>query len=675
MAYAIYKELPLRGDEIRLLRFITNRFNNNRLRCELSVTSLSKAPEYVCLSYTWGSQDLDCPVLCSGTQAPVPVSPSCFAALKALRAATSQPIWVDQLSIDQTNTNEKNEQVQLMGQIFKTAASVFVWLDLPASPRPSSDLNVAKRGRWLRRCIPSLKTLPDRAKNPQNRPQLSYPQLGINFQGVLHRAETLALCLGCVTRQDQDISLQQADVLSDSDLWADLYLVLSQPYFRRKWVIQEVSMNRNVIVLSDGYACDLLTFAECVAAMKKPLGRRCIQSVLPRSHDLSDQPLRVWTPAHFRFNLGIISKIRSAVDASKKIPLLWLLQSCRNTEALLPHDSLYAIRSMAADEKSLPVPRYDLPVRQVFLDHAQYFIQQGYGLLMLEDAGVYPHRSAVAPPPEPIEFGLPSWSSDPISFGRTPWPRDPIIFGLPSWIPTWFGSESFHDPLKRRFYEESDIIPLMDVPHPTSQPLGISDDLMILTLTAVVFDRLEEVVEGVLPTGTLAEVWVEDDEHRKKLLRKNEVHPSLSRLRILVERHIQSATTTFDLRATLDLILAVAYVRNCDPEFDNSEELRTKLARTMRTLNNDPKGSVSQRLVGYELGRTESGNVGVVPELSRAGDRIMIYDGMWNSMVVRPYGEKSDGYYTIVGDSFFLPFEELRGLSSPDLPPRQIKLA
>jgi hypothetical protein len=52
-----------------------------------------------------------------------------FAALKAIRLTDKhRNIWIDALSIDQTNTIERNHQVQMMGNIYKDAERVVVWL-------------------------------------------------------------------------------------------------------------------------------------------------------------------------------------------------------------------------------------------------------------------------------------------------------------------------------------------------------------------------------------------------------------------------------------------------------------------------------------------------------------------------------------------------------------------
>lgn len=71
-------------------------------------------------------------IMCSGKK--ILVSDNCLSALQHLRQRHSDRLlWVDAICIDQTNTDEANQQVQVMGLIYQNAASVIVWLG-PSTP-------------------------------------------------------------------------------------------------------------------------------------------------------------------------------------------------------------------------------------------------------------------------------------------------------------------------------------------------------------------------------------------------------------------------------------------------------------------------------------------------------------------------------------------------------------
>jgi len=78
-------------------------------------------------NYTWGFNNCDHQILCD--EHPFFVTANCHAALKHLRLPSrTRTIWVDAICIDQSSMSERNEQVKLMGDIYKLANKVFIWL-------------------------------------------------------------------------------------------------------------------------------------------------------------------------------------------------------------------------------------------------------------------------------------------------------------------------------------------------------------------------------------------------------------------------------------------------------------------------------------------------------------------------------------------------------------------
>jgi hypothetical protein len=89
--------------------------------------SLDAAPEYEALSYSWDAQSPSHPIATSnGT---LLITPNCASALKQLRPEKeSRTLWIDSICIDQFNIEERNAQVKLMGEIYRNANMVLVWL-------------------------------------------------------------------------------------------------------------------------------------------------------------------------------------------------------------------------------------------------------------------------------------------------------------------------------------------------------------------------------------------------------------------------------------------------------------------------------------------------------------------------------------------------------------------
>lgn len=89
-------------------------------------------PYFEALSYAWGT-DKASDVLHIGAKGPhqgvIPMRPNLAAALYQLRRRDDVRIlWVDAVCIDQSNEEERNHQVALMTEIYRSATRVLVWL-------------------------------------------------------------------------------------------------------------------------------------------------------------------------------------------------------------------------------------------------------------------------------------------------------------------------------------------------------------------------------------------------------------------------------------------------------------------------------------------------------------------------------------------------------------------
>jgi hypothetical protein len=95
------------------------------------------------------------------------VTPNLAEALRGLRdSATPTRLWADAICIDQSNNEEKNQQVRRMGTIYTNARQVVVWLgndedeiasdcfDLISSTNAYLDQQLVTYGAWAD--IPTL---------------------------------------------------------------------------------------------------------------------------------------------------------------------------------------------------------------------------------------------------------------------------------------------------------------------------------------------------------------------------------------------------------------------------------------------------------------------------------------------------------------------------------------
>ncbi|KAK1252839.1 hypothetical protein MKX08_004026 [Trichoderma sp. CBMAI-0020] len=143
-------------DHIRLVSLQPG--NNDPIICELVIAKLYSNISYEALSYTWGDPDDRQGIFIKSHEHERPkeflVTSNCVSALRRLRYQDRpRMLWIDTLSIDQSNLAERNHQVSLMAAIYSSAANVAIYLgeasqdsDLAIDfiiecDRPSSDTN------------------------------------------------------------------------------------------------------------------------------------------------------------------------------------------------------------------------------------------------------------------------------------------------------------------------------------------------------------------------------------------------------------------------------------------------------------------------------------------------------------------------------------------------------
>ncbi|PSN61769.1 HET-domain-containing protein, partial [Corynespora cassiicola Philippines] len=113
-------------DRIRVLELHPGEFDDP-ISVSLTMHLMSDEPEYEALSYAWGTDICDKPILVDGY--PLKVNVNLDTALRHLRYVhESRFLWIDAICINQHSTTERNHQVQLMGTIYPNARDVLVWL-------------------------------------------------------------------------------------------------------------------------------------------------------------------------------------------------------------------------------------------------------------------------------------------------------------------------------------------------------------------------------------------------------------------------------------------------------------------------------------------------------------------------------------------------------------------
>ena len=106
---------------------------------------LEEAPSYAAISYTWGPAD-ERALICNDRLMYVSRN-AALALYHALHAQTSRNevyIWIDQICIEQSNLDEKGQQVSHMGEIYTQAKVTYAWIGSTSPEQEASILEVVQ---------------------------------------------------------------------------------------------------------------------------------------------------------------------------------------------------------------------------------------------------------------------------------------------------------------------------------------------------------------------------------------------------------------------------------------------------------------------------------------------------------------------------------------------------
>jgi hypothetical protein len=147
----VYNHRPLEANrhQIRLLKVDRSLTVESKVQCHLEIFDLDSAPHYTALSYRWtysksGDAYGTTPETTEAEQFTLIVDGKLLHVSENLsdflEVFHSDPknepvwLWIDQISINQTDVSERNQQVRLMSNIYTQCQAVIVWLGKASAP-------------------------------------------------------------------------------------------------------------------------------------------------------------------------------------------------------------------------------------------------------------------------------------------------------------------------------------------------------------------------------------------------------------------------------------------------------------------------------------------------------------------------------------------------------------
>lgn len=362
-----YARLSTPGS-IRLLELQTGG-KDDLIACKLQQVELKTCvKQYEALSYVWGSSEGSTQIQVD--DASLEIGPNLLCALKDLRRIDSpRLLWVDAISIDQSNLAERNCQVPLMREIYSQAACTLCYLG------PKTKNTVA--------LYVMLEELAHEAENTQaNTP---------NYDAV----DTLPSFINHLPLLPVKSDLYEK-YLGDNNIEE----IAECKWWHRAWTAQELLLSSKSLMMTGAYTIEWQKLCRAV------------------DHGLNAQ---IWAPLWFGFYLQPMVvpylSMRALMNRRRRQSqrpaedLMHLLIHCRHRDSTDPRDKIYSILGLLRNEHSDVMTTsslenlnikldYSFPVVYIYRKISQELIQN---LDNLDILGVCPKSNRRA---------LPSWVTD-----------------------------------------------------------------------------------------------------------------------------------------------------------------------------------------------------------------------------------------------------------------------
>ncbi|KAF2000371.1 hypothetical protein P154DRAFT_466029, partial [Amniculicola lignicola CBS 123094] len=336
----LYQHKRLRdARSIRVLMLEPAPTYDSTIRCSLVEVTLDTIDEsdygYTALSYVWGYKKGDQEIICDGET--LLVTRNCEKALRTLRDKTAtERFWVDAICIDQTmeskGIQERSHQIKLMGEIYRNAVGVIVWLGDSDPTRALGMEHVERVAKY------------DAMEYNGNYLQRFYAKL------MLRR---------CIKQM-----WEFSDKNFDSDGNSPLLPILRSPWTLRIWTVQEVAFAQCCGVAfgyKSGYY--LLSWGEFSRAMSRLVPVIDVETAIWAAGLALKELLRR------EISSLIPGKGQVLRDARRVLDILELLHHMQATES---RDMVYAIYPILESfGVSLPDPDYLKPVETIYEEMAR----------------------------------------------------------------------------------------------------------------------------------------------------------------------------------------------------------------------------------------------------------------------------------------------------------------
>lgn len=361
-------EAPLdeSSSEIRVLK-VSRHFKDGgdeseTFKADLVRVSLDDDPAYLAISYAWGDPSIVGHFAShhKDKKRQIAYSRGVFDIINTILAwDTTLYLWIDALCINQEDLSERESQVAMMGKIFSQARQVVAFLG------QADDMSTTA---------------------------MDFMLLAANSIWA-HRSPDHSFTISGIGRLVSEIGSRVEDTVSIKGL-------ISRPWFHRCWVVQEVALGNDPVLICGKHAlslCALSTLLKSIILVFRYSAMCDLDQMY--SHDFMTAIL----------SLGSTAGIHVARQGQKgnefQLPFLHSLATLSATfEASDPRDRIYALLGLnsAKRYRNALRPDYGIAVEDLYTNLAREILVQDGNINFLHSAGIVYRPS----------LSLPSWVPD-----------------------------------------------------------------------------------------------------------------------------------------------------------------------------------------------------------------------------------------------------------------------
>ncbi|KAJ1323322.1 HET domain-containing protein [Microdochium nivale] len=345
----------------RLLRLLPGD-SHAPIECQLIPADLDHARgTFEAASYTWGSPEDQPLIQCNGVA--MSIQRNAFAMLRAFRLPRApRLLWVDAICIDQSNLDERAQQVAIMNQIYEGPKQVTIWL--------------GEADESSRKALQFASTLDIDLLKQELGSQIS----SLGPKSKVEQAQAM---------QSKSFFFDRLDALDNGqagvrDLAMHIGNFLMRPYFGRVWIQQEVRLAPDVSVQCGSYSCswDYIWALAWIMLPRRP-------GLYPDFADDLYTTLMGHLGAVYYVQVHRLRGSKAGKSAAPLETLFDQLDTFRNLSATNPRDKVYALLNLVCDGNTWVPPEkisYKIPWELLYLAVAKDALTCG-ATIVLENAG------------------------------------------------------------------------------------------------------------------------------------------------------------------------------------------------------------------------------------------------------------------------------------------------